>query len=331
MVEINKIDNYNTLKDDIQYLINTAKNQAYKAVDNIRVQVYWQVGERVSREKLTFGKGSYGNSIIERLANDIKFKKRLLFEILQFYRVYPKVHALRAQLSWTHYNVLIRLREDKERQFYEEQTIANMWSSRELERRIREGTYRKSSLQLIKPSRELTDPSQIFKDSYNFDFLGLQKSEKDFESKLMLNSQKFLFELGNDFFIGENQKKIIIDGKFHYIDLLMFHRKLRCTILVDFKTGPFEADYVGQMNKYVSYFRENLQYPGERDAIGLILVNNKGVEEVHYALAGLDEDIFVREYKIHLPKEGIIKRGLNENKRNSFRAKAKRAVKDKRA
>ena len=125
----------------------------------------------------------------------------------------------------------------------------------------------------------------------------------------MLNSQKLLSEIGNDFFVGESQKKIIIDGKFHFIDLLLFHRRLMCAILVDFKIGSFKSEYAGQMNKYVRYFRENLQYPGERDAIGLILVNNGGVEEVYYALAGLDKDIFVREYKVHLPKEGTLKRG----------------------
>lgn len=308
MVKIKEVDDYNRLKDDIKYLIDKARSQAYKAVDNIRVQVYWQIGERVSREKLTFGKSGYGYSVIKRLALDIGFKKRLLFEILQFYNIYPKVHALRAQLSWTHYNVLMRVKDDKERKFYEEQTIANIWSTRELEKQIEKGVYKKSSRQLSKVSLELADPSQIFKDSYNFDFLGAQRSEKDFEDKLMLNFQKFLFELGKDFFVGENQKKIIVDGKFHFIDLLLFHRRLRCAILVDFKMGSFKSEYVGQMNKYVRYFRENLQYLGERDAIGLILVNNKGVEEVHYALAGLDNDIFVREYKVHLPKEGRLEK-----------------------
>ena len=304
MVEIKEVENYDRLKDDLKYLIDKARSQAYKAVDNIRVQVYWQIGERVSRERLTFGKNSYGYSVIERLATDIGFKKRLLFEILQFYNIYPKMHALRAQLSWTHYNVLMRVRDDKEREFYEEQTIANMWSTRELETQIEKEAYKKSPRQLTKITSELADPSQIFKDSYNFDFLGTQRLEKDFEGNLMLNFQKFLFELGKDFFVGESQKKIVVDGKFHFIDLLLFHRGLRCAILVDLKIGFFKSEYVGQMNKYVRYFRENLQYPGERDAIGLILVNNKGVEEVHYALAGLDNDIFVREYKIHLPKEG---------------------------
>ena len=256
---------------------------------------------------MTFGKNNYGYSIIKRLAVDIGFKKRLLFEILQFYNIYPKMHALRAQLSWTHYNVLIRVKDGKEREFYEEKTIVNMWSTRELETQIEKEAYKKSPGQLTKISSELTDPSQIFKDSYNFDFLDTQRSEKDFEGNLMLNFQKFLFELGKDFFVGESQKKIIIDGKFHFIDLLLFHRELRCAILVDLKMGSFKSEYVGQMNKYVRYFREKLQYLGERDAIGLILVNNQGVEEVHYALAGLDASIFVREYKIHLPKEGRLK------------------------
>ena len=308
-MEINTIDSYHRLKEDISYLIGKARIQAYKAVDNIRVQVYWQIGERVNREKLTFGKNDYGYSIIEKLARDIGFRKRLLFEILQFYNVYPKVHALRAQLSWTHYNALIRVKDDEERKFYEEQTIDNLWSTRELERQIEKGIYKKTSKQLSKANLKLADPSQIFKDSYDFDFLGVQKSEKEFEGKLMFNSQKFLSEIGNDFFVGESQKKIIIDGKFHFIDLLLFHRRLRCAILVDFKIGSFKSEYAGQMNKYVRYFRENLQYPGERDAIGLILVNNGGVEEVYYALAGLDKDIFVREYKVHLPKEGTLKRG----------------------
>src|SRR3989344_1846867 len=132
-----ELEGYSAVLIDIKSLLEKAKLQAYKAVDNIRVQTYWQIGERIVREELEHkGRADYGKKLVENLANDLGFAKRLMFEIIQFYKVYPIVHALSAQLSWTHYNLLIRISNKEERQFYEYQTIQNSWSTREIEKQI---------------------------------------------------------------------------------------------------------------------------------------------------------------------------------------------------
>ena len=313
-----KLEGYNNVLNDIGFLLDKAKAQAYKAVDNIRVQTYWQVGERIVREELQHKeRADYGEKLIENLAKDLGFAKRLMFEILQFYKVYPIVHALSAQLSWTHYNLLIRISNKEERQFYESQTIQNSWSTRQLEKLIKNKLYeeaKKKGEVTIKLPKQLPAPEEVFKDTYNFNFLELKKdySENDLKNQLLSKFERTLQEFGSNFFIGEREKKIIIDGTIHKIDLVLFHKLIRCTILADFKIGKFKAEYIGQMNKYINYYRENEQQNWERDTIGLILCEYKGVEEVHYALGNLKKEIFVAEYKTKLPSEEEIKSKLKD-------------------
>ncbi|MBC8229037.1 DUF1016 family protein, partial [bacterium] len=122
-----------------------------------------------------------------------------------------------------------------------------------------------------------------------------------------------LMELGPDFYLGGRQQKMIIDGQIHTVDLEFYHRGLQCIVLVDLKRGPFKSDYVGQMNKYLNYYKENKRYEWEKPPIGLIICEHKGVEEVRYALGDLEEKIFVAEYKLRLPSEDEIKRGLEKS------------------
>ena len=163
------------------------------------------------------------------------------------------------------------------------------------------------------PLKPIT-PEEAFKDSYNFDFLSLPEkySEKDIENGLISRVEQLLMEFGTDFALLARQKPIIIDGEYHRIDLELYHRGLPCMILADIKIGKFKADYVGQMNKYLNYYRENRKYEWELDPIGLIICEYKGKEEVHYALGGLNNKIFVSEYKSKLPDEKEIEKKLKE-------------------
>lgn len=133
---------YRVLLNDIKSILEKAKYQAYKAVDNLRVQTYWQTGERIAREELHHkDRADYGEKIIEKLAVDLRMARGLLFEIIQFYKAYPIVHALRGQLSWRHYGALIRINKKECREFYELQTIQNNWSTRELEKQVKSNLY----------------------------------------------------------------------------------------------------------------------------------------------------------------------------------------------
>ncbi|NQU17917.1 MAG: DUF1016 family protein [Candidatus Saganbacteria bacterium] len=313
-----KNTSYQKLLGDISFLLERARNQAYKAVDNIRVQTYWQIGERIAREDLhNKSRAIYSKRIIRKLSKDLGFGRVILYRILQFYNVYPIVSAVPRQLSWTHLVELLAINNPTERQFYEVLAAQNMWSSRQLREKIIEGVYfKKGKGSLFEKQVFLVpkEPAAVFKNIYNFEFLNLSgaHSEKSLERKLLSNIEKLLFEFGTDFALAGRQKKIVIDQQVHNIDLVFYHRGIPCVVLVELKIGRFRSEYVGQINKYLNYYRENKKYPWEKDPIGLIVCRNKGKEEAHYALGNITNHIFVAEYRTKLPSAGDILKKLKE-------------------
>lgn len=312
-------EGYKSLKEDISYLLEKAKYQAYKAVDNIRVQTYWQIGERITREELKEGRADYGKKVIPLLAKDLGFALTDLFRMVRFYKAYPIVAQVAPQLSWSHYRELIPIQNEEERRFYEIQAISNNWGRDKLREKIREKNYQKAKKEghveiITKLPVQLPEPEEVFKDTYQFDFLGLKEghSEQELEEGLTNKIVYTLLELGKGFSFSGRQRKVVIDGQIHNVDLEFYNRELRCIVLVELKTEKFKADFVGQMNKYISYYRKNIQLPFERDTIGLIICAEKGKEEVHYALDGLDNRIFVAEYKTNLPTEEEIRKKLRQ-------------------
>ena len=290
-------------------MLDKAKAQAYKAVDNIRVQTYWQVGERIIRGELQHkARADYGKKLIVNLAKDLGFTRQMLSRIVQFYREYPIVTALRVQLSWTHYELLVGISNKEKRQFYETQSIINSWSTRELEKRIRNKEYgkvKKKKEIIIRLPEQLPSPEDVFKESYDWDFLELEKSheERELEKALLDKIEKVLLEFGRGFAFMGSQLKILIAGQYHKIDLVFYNRLLKCIVLVELKTERFRREFVAQMNEYLTYIREHDKLEGERDPIGLIICKEKNEEEVHYALGRLKQEIFVAEYKTKLPSE----------------------------
>lgn len=317
-LEKQTLEGYKSLKEDISYLLEKAKYQAYKAVDNIRVQTYWQIGERITREELQQKRADYGEKVVPLLAEDLGFHKRDLYRMVQFYKTYPIMTTLSSQLSWSHYTELIQIEKDEERRFYESLIINNNLSIRKLRQHIKTQGYHKAKKEgqiITKITPKLPEPEEIFKDTYHFDFLGLKEghNEHELEEGLINKIVYTLLELGKGFSFTGRQRKVVIDGQIHNVDLEFYNRELRCIVLVELKTEKFKADFVGQMNKYISYYRKNIQLPFERDTIGLIICAEKGKEEVHYALDGLDNRIFVAEYKTKLPSEEEIRKKLRQS------------------
>ena len=172
---ITSSEGYSQVLNDIRFLLEKAKAQAYKAVDNIKVQTYWQIGERILREELQHKeRADYGKQIIDNLAEDLGFRRDELYRIVQFYNAYPIVVTVSQQLSWSHYIELIKLKTEEERKFYEAQSIIEKWSVRELRKRVEDNEYRKikkTGKVMIKPLLHLPSPEEVFKDTYNFNFL----------------------------------------------------------------------------------------------------------------------------------------------------------------
>ncbi|MBI2128642.1 DUF1016 domain-containing protein [Candidatus Woesearchaeota archaeon] len=316
--DLSKIEEYDQVLKDIRFLLDKAKAQAYKAVDNVRVQTYWQIGERIVREELQHKeRADYGQYLLDNLAHDLGFSRRLMFEIVQFYRTYPIVQTVSAQLSWSHIVELIKLAKKEERDFYGQQIIQNGWSVRIVHQEIKKKLYQKASQKgtlAIKKRLPLKtiEPEQIFKEVYHFNFLSLDENSKETEFKdaLLNKFEKLLQELGSDFFIGRREVPILIAGNYDKIDLELFHAGLLCYILVEIKTEEFKHSHVSQMYSYLNWYKENKLKNGQRLPIGLIICKTKDDETVHYALGGLKKEIFVAEYKIKLPSEQEIKSKL---------------------
>ena len=228
-------DGYQEVLNDIKSLLDKAKHRAYQAVDNIRVQTYWQVGERIVRAELeNKERADYGKYLADNLARDTGFNRRDIYRMIQFFRCYPIVTSLVSQLSWSHYTVLIQLSDKKERLFYESQSIQNTWSRRELEHQIKSELYKR----VLNDGEEITiplakalkpiEPKEVFKDIYNFDFLKLpgDYNEAELKSGLLDKLSHFLREFGPEFFVGRREVPILIGGNYDRVDLELFHSGL---------------------------------------------------------------------------------------------------------
>lgn len=300
---------YATLLADIQSILEVQKRRAEKAQKLIQVQSYWLTGERISREVgRQEGRASYGQQLVSLLSQDTGISVSHLNAMIQFYRTYPIMQHLSPELDWSHYLALISINDPEIRRFYEVQAIANRWSVRELRRRLQQKEHQKvckeAKIEVVRP-RQIPSVREVVKDSYDFNFLQLSEyySEQELEQGLLQHIGRFLLELGYGFAFVGSQYKIPIADQLHRLDLVFFHLPLSCYILVDLKIEKFCDRFVGQMNKYLTYFRENECYPYMKDPIGLLICKEKDANEVHYALGRLKEEIFVAEYRYCLPNE----------------------------
>lgn len=208
--QLERVEGYDQLLTEIKSILQKGLTKAYQAVDNIRVQTYWQVGERIVREELKRkDRADYGKQIVKRLAVDIGILERNIYFMYQFYKAYPILNAVRSELSWTHYRILISLKSQKEREFYEIQTIKNSWSTRELEHRVKTNEYEKAKregkLEVSLPP-QLPSPEEAFKDTYDWTFLDLEKdhTERELEEGLMQHIETVLLGVGLFGLLGLN-------------------------------------------------------------------------------------------------------------------------------
>ncbi|MBL8896326.1 MAG: DUF1016 family protein [Planctomycetes bacterium] len=233
---------------------------------------------------------------------------------------------LRSELSFSHLLELSRVSDPIARAFYEVQTISQRWSVRELKRQRDSMLFERVGLShdgsavlaLANEGRLIDTPLISFRDPYVLEFLGLPEreayTEADLEAALVDHLQQFLLELGGDFAFLGRQHRITIAGRHHFIDLLFFHRRLRCLVAIDLKLGPFSHGDAGQMNFYLNYLRENRSFDDENHPVGIVLCADKNAEEVHYATGGLEKQVFVSRYLTKLPTEAQLRAWLAEER-----------------
>ncbi|WP_349630861.1 PDDEXK nuclease domain-containing protein [Aquiflexum sp. TKW24L] len=295
--------------------------------------LYWQIGKRINQEIENKNHSEkYGKQIVATLWRQLEkeygtsFSEKNLRRMMQFAEVFPDekiVVSLMRQLSWSHIKILIPIEESLKREFYIEMCILEKWSVRVFQERIQSLLYERTAiskkpeltirqdLELLKNEQKL-NPDLVFRDPYFLDFLGLGDlySEKDLETSIIAELQRFLIELGSDFAFLSRQKQISIDNRDYYIDLLFYHRRLKCLVAIDLKIGEFEASYKGQMEFYLRYLEKYEQVEGENTPIGLILCTGKNEE--HVELMQLDKsNIRVADYMTILPSQKILREKLH--------------------
>lgn len=321
------------LLKQINDLITQSKVVAGRVVNATLTALYWRIGKTLLEQNLEEGKSGYGKQVIANLSTRLThlygsgWSQRQLFYCIQLTKSIPDadiLHTVCAKLSWSHIRLIIPIDDPLKRDFYFQMAQMEHWSVRTLQERIQSMLYErtaisrkpeetiKNELEHLRDAQQIS-PDLVFCDPYVLDFLGLKDSysEKDLESAILSELQRFITEFGADFGFMARQKRITIDDRDYYIDLLFFHRRLKCLVAIDLKLGEFEAGYKGQMELYLRYLEKYLMVEGENMPIGLILCAGKNSE--HIELLRLEQsNIRVAEYLTVLPPKALLEAKLHE-------------------
>ncbi len=323
----------NQLFISIRELIELSKQQVSVSVNATMSLLYWQIGKRINIEIESQNRSEkYGKQIVATLCRQLdaeygaSFSEKNLRRMMQFADTFPDekiVVSLIRQLSWTHILAIIPIEDPTKKEFYIEICKLEKWSVRTLRERIQSMLYERTAiskkpertiqqdLEILKNEQKL-NPDLVFRDPYFLDFLGLsdQYSEKDLEASIIAELQRFITELGTDFAFLARQKRITIDDRDYYIDLLFYHRRLKCLVAIDLKIGEFEASYKGQMELYLRYLEKYEQVEGENTPIGLILCTGKNEEHVEL-MQLYKSNIRVADYLTALPPQKVLQEKLH--------------------
>jgi predicted nuclease of restriction endonuclease-like (RecB) superfamily len=312
---------YKTFFKEIKERIHKAQYDAFKSVNKELINLYWDIGRSIvaKQEKLGWGK-----SIVETLARDLQkefpgiqgFSVQNLWNMRQFYSAYkgnPKLQPMVGEISWTK-NVIImqRCKDDIQREFYIKTTKKFGWTKDVLINQLEAGAFdrymaNQTNFDKAVPEKYRHQAKLAVKDEYSFDFLelGEEHSEKELERALLENVRKFLIEMGGYFTFVGNQHRLEVDNQEFFIDLLLYHRHLRCLVAIELKVGAFKPEYAGKMQFYLSALNDRAKLPDENPSIGIILCKDKSRTIVEYALKDTKKPIGVSTYKLteKLPRE----------------------------
>lgn len=312
---------------DIIKIIKQSKGNALKAVNAELINLYWNIGEYISK-KLELAE--WGDSVVSELARYLKqnepeikgFSDKNLWRMKQFYETYKhstKLSTLTREISWSHnLSIFSRCKSDEEKEFYLKLSKQENYSFRELERQISSSLFERTVIGNLKLSTALRETnsnlSNKFRDSYILDFLHLPEthSESELKSGLIGQMKDFILELGKDFLFVAEEYKLQVGNSDFYIDLLFYHRGLQCLVAFELKADKFKPEHIGQLNFYLEALDRDVKRPNENFSIGILLCKNKDSEVVEYALSRSLSPTMVSEYKTQLPDKNILQQKLRE-------------------
>ena len=326
----------NNLYGAIRQVLETARQSAYKAVNFAMVQAYWQIGRLiVEDEQNGENRAEYGKKVLaglaERLTADFGkgFDARELRRMRQFYLLFSKWDAVRPELSWTHYRLLLRVENEAARNWYMNESAAENWSSRQLERQISVLYYDRMLLSADQQSTKedasenmalaKLEPESFIRNPYILEFLNLKDypnlHEKDIEEGLINNLQSFLLELGKGFCFVARQKRIRFEEQDFYIDLVFYNCILKCYVLIDLKLGELTYQDIGQMDGYIRLYEEQYRKEDDNPTLGIVLCSNRNEAIVKYSVLNESKQLFASKYLLYLPSEEELKKEIERERK----------------
>lgn len=324
----------NALFEAVRSVIDSSRNAVYRAANSTMVRAYWNIGKLICEEELR-GKerAEYGSQLLHQLAKKLQnlygrgFDESNLRHMRNFFSTFPKQDALRPELSWTHYRLLLKVNDDRARGYYALEAATQQWSTRDLQRQINtqyfERMLSKHNVETLMVSRTSGDPnvsrpSDFIKDPYVLEFLNipfnLKMKEENLETALMEKLKDFLLELGKGFSFVGRQYKVNAENQSFYIDLVFYNFILKCFVLIDLKMEGLSHKHIGQMDFYVRYFEDQHKVSGDNPTIGLILCTEKDHAIAKYSLLSESKHIFASKYKTYLPSEEELQREIERGR-----------------
>ena len=317
-----QIEGYNELLKGISGIYTNAREQAAREVNTLMVNTYWEIGKYIVEfEQAGAVKAAYGTMLLESLSSDLAllhgkgFSRSNLNRMRLFYLQYPIWAKVSHKLSWSHYVELLKIDNGLERSFYEQQTIQENWSIPELKRqknaslflRLAASKDKEGILQLAHKGQMVQSPADIIREPYVLDFLNIPEpyytSESNLENLIIENLQHFLLELGKGFAFVGRQYRVTLANRHHYVDLVFYHRILKCFVLIDLKKEEAGYGDVGQMNMYLGYFENEMNVEGDNPPIGIVMAREKDELQIKYAMHNVSSQLYVSKYQLYLPNE----------------------------
>lgn len=314
---------------EIRELMENARKNIAQQVNNRLLTTYWNIGRIiVEYEQKNQIRADYGKQTLKELSKELtqEFGKGFSWSNLQnmraFYLAYEKCQTVSGKLSWSHYCELLSISDDNKRSFYEKESINSGWSVRELKRQLDSSLYerlllsngdvnKEKVLSLAQKGIEISQPADIIRDSYLFEFLGVPENkpmlESDLEKALVAQIEKFLLELGRGFMFVGTQQRVTLNNTRYYVDMVFYNKILRAYVLIELKTKKLTPEAAGQLNMYLNYYAAEVNDPDDNPPIGIILCTDKDSIAAEYALGGLSNNIFASRYVLYMPdKEQLI-------------------------
>ncbi len=322
----------NDLYNQISAIIKNNKEKMVYQINHTLVDTYFLIGKViVENEQNGNIRAEYGKELLKQLSKKLTdrfgsgFSRTGLQNMRLFYCKYKNCQPLAGNLSWSHYCYLIYIEDENERAFYEKECIHSKWSKRELKRQIdsslfqrillsKGNTNKKKLYELAHHGQEIKNPTDILREPYVFEFLGIPENKKllenDLEKNLISHLSHFLMELGKGFMYVGNQFRITLDNNTHYyVDLVFYNKILKSYVLIDLKMDDMKPEYIGQMNMYVNYYNNEVKDDFDNETIGIILCKGKKEITMEYALGGLSNHVFASTYTYYIPDKEVL---LNE-------------------